>query len=88
VQAIDALGLLRVLHPSRTFALATDPDLRLRALRNPWCRTKAALLYGLTLPGSDGATAPDLGQLLHTSPGDNCPICRQRAEMQTSPGGL
>ena len=36
----------------------------------------------------DGTVPPDIGQLLHTTPGDNCPICRQRAEMQPSPNGL
>ncbi|MCE9611118.1 MAG: hypothetical protein K8R23_13060 [Chthoniobacter sp.] len=82
-QAIDALGLLRTLAPEKTFALATDAELKLRALRNPWCRTKAVQLYGITLPTSDGAVPPDLGQLLHLKPGDNCPICRQRAEMLT-----
>ena len=79
--AIDALGLLRQLAPERQFALATDPGLKLRALRNPWARAKAVQLYGLDavpLP-------PDIGQLLHARPGDNCPICRQRAKMQSPP---
>ncbi len=79
-QAIDALGLLRLATPQRTFALAADPDLKLRALRNPWCRAKAMLVYGLDL--GDGAVPPDLRQLLHTAPGDNCPICRQRALLE------
>ena len=82
-QAIDALGLLRRLAPAKTFALATDAELKFRALRNPWCRAKATQLYGITLPTSDGAVPPDLGQLLHLKPGDNCPVCRQRSEMQT-----
>jgi hypothetical protein len=79
-QAIDVLGILRTVAPTQTFALAADPELKLRALRNPWCRAKAMQLYGLDL--GDGAVPPDLGQLLHTKPGDNCPICRQRALMQ------
>ena len=79
-QAIDALGLLRVAAPQGTFALGNDTELKLRALRNPWSRAKAVALYGLD-PGGD-AVAPDLRQLLHTQPGDNCPICRQRALMQ------
>ena len=87
-QAIDALGILRTLVPAKTFALATDAELKLRALRNPWCRVKAMQLYGITLPTSDGAVPPDLGQLLHTKVGDNCPICRQRAQMQAGPGDL
>lgn len=82
-QAIDALGLLRRLAPEKTFALATDAELKFRALRNPWCRAKATQLYGIALPTSDGAVPPDLGQLLHLKPGDNCPVCRQRSEMQT-----
>ena len=87
-QAIDALGILRTIAPAKTFALATDGELKLRALRNPWCRTKAMQLYGITLPTSDGAVPPDLGQLLHLKAGDNCPICRQRAQMQAAPSDL
>ena len=79
-QAIDVLGILRTIAPKKSFALAADPELKLRALRNPWCRAKAMQLYGLDL--GDGAVPPDLGQLLHTKPNDNCPICRQRALMQ------
>jgi hypothetical protein len=79
-QAIDALGLLRAVAPDRSFALVADADLKLRALRNPWCRAKAMLVYGIDL--GDGAAPPDLRQLLHTQAGDNCPICRQRGLMQ------
>jgi hypothetical protein len=79
-QAIDVLGILRTIAPKQTFALAADPELKLRALRNPSCRAKAMQIYGLDL--GDGAVPPDLGQLLHTKPNDNCPICRQRALMQ------
>jgi hypothetical protein len=79
-QAIDALGLLRLAEPDRTFALANDDDLKRRALRNPWSRAKAMAVYRLDL--GDGAVPPDLRQLLHTAPGDNCPICRQRGLMQ------
>lgn len=81
--AIDALGVLREIAPEKAFALASDAELKLRALRNPWCRAKAMQLYGMTIPGDvAGGTPPDLGQLLHTKPGDNCPICRMRAQMQ------
>jgi hypothetical protein len=79
-QAVDVLGLLRQLAPQQAFALASDSELKLRALRNPWCRAKAMQIYGLSL--GDGAVPPDLGQLLHTKAGDNCPICRQRALME------
>ena len=79
-QAVDVLGILRKIAPQQTFALASDSELKLRALRNPWCRVKAMQIYGLNL--GDGAVPPDLGQLLHTRPGDNCPICRQRALLQ------
>ncbi len=82
MQAIDALGIMRSLAPAQPFALATDAELKHRALRNPWCRAKAMQLYGISLPTNDGAVPPDLGQLLHLKPGDNCPVCRQRAEMQ------
>lgn len=85
-EAVDVLGLLRRLAPQQTFALASDSELKLRALRNPWCRVKAMQVYGLNL--GDGAVPPDLGQLLHTKPGDNCPICRQRALMEKAAGDL
>ena len=81
-QAIDALGILRALAPKQAFALATDAELKFRALRNPWCRAKAMQLYGIALPASDGGVPPDIRELLHLTPGDNCPICRQRAQMQ------
>ena len=83
-QAVDALGILHTIAPGQQFAIANDSGLKLRALRNPWCRAKAMQLYGIALPAASGADGqvPDLGQLLHTKPGDNCPICRQRALMQ------
>ena len=82
-------GILRTVAPSQTFALGSDSGLKLRALRNPWCRAKAMELYGITIPATtaDGQV-PDLGQLLHTRPGDNCPICRQRALMEKAAGDL
>ncbi len=84
--AIDALGVLRQIYPQRSFALASDAELKLRALRNPAARAKAMQLYGLALP--DVPTPPELGTLLHTKTGDNCPICRQRALMQPREDGL
>ena len=82
-QAIDVLGLLREVAPARTFALASDGELKLRALRNPWCRAKAMQLYGLTVTDAAAeAGIPSISQLLHTKPNDNCPVCRARAEMQ------
>ncbi len=90
VQAVDALGLLRTAIPERTFALALDPDLRVRALRHPRCRAKAAQLYGLEIPGDppDAASVPSLSQLLHSKEGDNCPVCRQRERMQAPSSDL
>lgn len=85
-QAVDVLGILRQIAPQQSFALVNDSELKLRALRNPWCRAKAMQVYGLSL--GDGAVPPDLGQLLHTRPGDNCPICRQRALMEKAAGDL
>ena len=84
--SIDALGLLRQLAPQRTFALASDPELKLRALRHPVARAKAMQLYGIALP--EAPLPPDLGTLLHTKANDNCPICRQRALMQPRDDGL
>ena len=86
-QAIDVLGLLREIAPERTFAIASDGELKLRALRNPWCRAKAMQLYGIAIADAAGeAGIPNIGQLLHTKPGDNCPVCRTRAEMQKGAG--
>jgi hypothetical protein len=76
--------VLREIAPTASFALAKDPELKLRALRNPWCRTKAMQLYGIALPEIAPGQAPDLGQLLHTKANDNCPVCRLR---QGPPGG-
>ncbi len=84
--AIDAAGVLREIAPDRKFALVNDEELKLRALRNPLSRAKAMQLYGMTLP--DGIVVPDLQQLLHTKPGDNCPVCRMRAQMQDAGNGL
>jgi hypothetical protein len=84
--AVDALGVLREIAPGSKFALASDDELKVRALRNPIARAKAMQLYGLALP--EGLPAPNLQQLLHTKPGDNCPICRMRAQMQDAGNGL
>ena len=86
VAAIDALGALREISPQASFALASDTELKLRALRNPVARDKAMQLYRIALP--DAPLPPKLGTLLHTTPGDNCPICRQRALMQPREDGL
>lgn len=82
-QAIDVLGLVKEVAPERTFALASNGELKLRALRNPWCRAKAMQLYGIKVT-DDGSEfgLPNMSQLLHTKPGDNCPVCRARTEMQ------
>lgn len=87
--AIDALGILRTLDPSRQSALATDAGLKVRALRDPVCRAKAMQLYGLALPADiQSGPIPEIGQLLHRTPGDNCPICRERAKMQQGASDL
>jgi hypothetical protein len=90
LEAIDALGILQQIAPEKTFRLAQDPELKLRALRHPATRLKATQLYGLIIPGDapPGVAPPNLGQLLHTKPGDNCPICRMRAQMQAPPSDL
>jgi hypothetical protein len=82
--ALDALTILRTVAPQGQFALATDAALKLRALHDPILRGKARQLFGLAVPGDApaGAVAPDLGQLMHTKPGDNCPICQLRTQMQ------
>lgn len=87
VEAIDALGILRTIEPAKSFRLAQDQELKMKALRHPGTRGKAGQIYGLALPGdaAPGAVPPSLGQLLHTKPGDNCPICRMRARMEGAP---
>ncbi|MEO7319638.1 MAG: hypothetical protein ABIZ56_11670, partial [Chthoniobacteraceae bacterium] len=81
-QAIDVIGLLKEVAPERAFALASDGELKLRALRNPWCRAKAMKLYGINMTDGSDFGLPNIGQLLHSKPGDNCPVCRSRMEMQ------
>ena len=63
-----------------------DGELRLRALRQPLVRAKAMQLFGMSAP--EGVPVPQLNQLLHTAPGDNCPICRMRAQMEQAGNGL
>ena len=82
--AIDALALAKRLAPDKSFALAQDADLRLRALRQPLVRAKAMQIFGIAAP--EGVPVPDVQQLLHTRPGDNCAICRMRAQMEQQPG--
>ena len=84
-QAVDAAAFIRLTEPEKKPALLADENFKRLALRNPWARPKAMALYGLTVDDAvtgDPSLPPDLGKLLHTSPNDNCPICRQRAQMQ------
>ena len=83
---IDALGLAQKMAPDVAFDLAKDPELRLRAIRNPISRPKAMKLFGLEAP--DGISIPSIDSLLHTGTGDNCPICRLRAKTATGGNGL
>src|SRR5262249_55245402 len=82
--AVDAISIVRKLAPERKLAIAEDPEFRLRALRNPWSRAKAMQLFGMNPP--EGVPIPDVNQLLHTRPGDNCPICRLRNQSDPSNG--
>jgi len=82
--AVDAIAIVRKLAPERKIAMADDPEFRLRALRNPWSRAKAMQLFGMNPP--EGVPIPDVNQLLHTRPGDNCPICRLRSQSDPSNG--
>lgn len=84
--AIDAISIVRKLSPDRKLAIADDPEFRLRALRNPWSRAKAMQLFGMNPP--EGVPIPDLNQLLHTRPGDNCPVCRLRTQGADPSNGL
>lgn len=82
--ALDAVTILRTIAPQGQFALGSDAALKQRALHDPILRGKARQLFGLAVPGDapPGAVAPDLGQLLHSKPGDNCPVCQMRSQMQ------
>lgn len=83
-QAVDALALVRLAEPDRKPALLASEELKRLALRNPRARAKAMALYGMTVENAltgDPALPPDLKHLLHTSPNDNCPVCRLRQKM-------
>lgn len=89
VQAVDALSILREVVPGAAPQLTKDAELKIRALRNPLCRAKAAELYGLEIPaGPVSALGANAGSLLHRAPNDNCPICRARARANKSADGL
>lgn len=82
-QAVDAVAFAKLAEPDRKFAILADEDFKRLALRNPWARGKAMALYGLSVEDAitgDSSLPVDLGKLLHTSPNDNCPICRQRTK--------
>ena len=84
-QAVDALAFVKLSNPVKPPALLSDEGLKRLALRNPWARSKAMTLYGMAVDNAltgDPALPTDLNQLLHTTPNDNCPICRQRQKMQ------
>jgi hypothetical protein len=84
-QAVDALAFAKLSAPDKKPALLANEEFKRLALRNPWARAKAMALYGLSVEDAltgDSSLPPDLGKLLHTAPNDNCPICRQRAQMQ------
>lgn len=84
-QAVDAAAFAKLAGVEKPSALLADDDFKRLALRNPWARPKAMALYGMSVEDAitgDPSQPPDLGKLLHTAPNDNCPICRQRAEME------
>lgn len=86
IALLDALDTTQKETPGRTFALAQDAELRQRALRSPELRAKAMQVLGMAAP--DGVPLPTMDQLLHTAPGDNCPVCRERTRMQNAGNGL
>jgi hypothetical protein len=84
-QLIDAIGLVKLAEPQRQPKILADEMLKRLALKNSFARGKAMALYGLSVDDAisgEPSQPPNLNQLLHLSPGDNCPICRQRAKMQ------
>ena len=86
--AADASNILREMNENEASA-RVNPELKLRALRNPLTRAKAMQFYGIEMPADAAdASAPNLNQLLHTQPGDNCPVCRAREKMQAPANDL
>ena len=84
-RAVEALVILRTIAPKQDFRLYVDAELKLRALRQPELRAAAQQVYQLSLPGDPLAAesqAPDISRLLHKKPGDNCPVCRMREQLQ------
>lgn len=77
---LEALATAQREQPDRKLALTDDAELRRRALRAPEVRAKAMEVFGMTAP--DGVPLPTVDQLMHTQPGDNCPICRMRAQAE------
>jgi hypothetical protein len=86
VSAVDALTITRQLKPAQKLPLVEDAEFRLRALRQPFARAKALQLFEMNSP--EGVPVPDVSQLLHTKPGDNCPVCRMRSQMEKSKSEL
>ncbi len=87
-QAVDALAFVKLAVPELKPAVLADENFKRLALRNPWARGKAMVLYGITVDDAitgDPSLPPDLGKLLHTSPNDNCAICRQRGKQPEFP---
>jgi hypothetical protein len=82
---LDGLLIARRCAPGRSPRLMGEGVLRLRALRDPATRARAMELFAA--PVADAGQAPDLQQLLHTAPNDNCPVCRMRVQ-QASDSGL
>lgn len=83
---LDALASAKQAAPQKTFALMDDAELRRAALRTPEVRAKAMQVLGLNVP--DGVPVPEVSQLLHTKPGDNCPVCKMRAKAENAGNGL
>jgi hypothetical protein len=87
-QAVDAVAFAKLAAPEKSPAFLADDDFKRLALRNPWARGKAMVLYGMTVEDAitgEPSLPPDLGKLLHTAPNDNCPICRQRGKVPDFP---
>ncbi|MEQ1858355.1 MAG: hypothetical protein ABMA13_00305 [Chthoniobacteraceae bacterium] len=82
---LDALTEAHAQAPDRMLKLAQDGEFRQRTLRTSEVRAQAMRVFGLDVP--DGVPA-GINQLLHTQPGDNCPVCRMREQTQKANNGL
>lgn len=80
--ALDAVTLLREIAPGKSFALQEDGELKLAAYRTPGLRGKAMQAFQVKISPVpvNPKSLPNMEQLMHIAPGDDCPLCRIRGK--------